>query len=509
MGSDAEKGVFVEEKAIAQGDFSLNTSDATPDEKALKTTKDGKHILVPQPSDDPEDPFNWSWKKKHAVLLSLTFAALLTDWGMTWGSTLFEAQAIYWNKSIPTIANTLSGGIFLQGPGGLLAVPLTQRYGRLPVLFWSQFLSCIVVIGAACSTSYAGFFACRTLQGFFNTAPQVIGLTIVHDMFFFHERTRKINIWGASYLIGPYLGPFIAGFLIQKISWQKDFGVLAAFYGFSTLLIIIFGDETLYDRDPAHRKPRPTGIKGRIELLTGIAGLRATGRPTVGTVFKDLAAMAWLPNIVVPAIWLFIVFIWAIGITTSVTQFVKPPPYLFTDTAVCLLFLAPFIGIVLGEIWGHFFNDWLCNTYLAKHKGIHSPENRLWAVWPLAIIGPCGLILYGQTLEHSLSWVGIAFGWGMGTFVMLASTTIVSAYVLDIYPGHAALTSSWLNFWKVLVAGGFIITYINPRWIARDGPGIAFGVQGAIMAVLFATIVATQVWGKAWRTRFHAPAAEN
>ena len=51
----------------------------------LKTTKDGKTVLIPQPSDDPADPLNWSWTKKHLVLLSLFLPALLTDFGMTWG----------------------------------------------------------------------------------------------------------------------------------------------------------------------------------------------------------------------------------------------------------------------------------------------------------------------------------------------------------------------------------------------------------------------------------------
>lgn len=53
----------------------------------LKTTKDGKTILIPQPSDDPADPLNWSWGKKHLVLLTLFLPALFTDFGMTWGKT--------------------------------------------------------------------------------------------------------------------------------------------------------------------------------------------------------------------------------------------------------------------------------------------------------------------------------------------------------------------------------------------------------------------------------------
>jgi predicted MFS family arabinose efflux permease len=95
---------------------------------------------------------------------------------------LFEAQAVAFQMSIPAVGNSLSGGIFMQGPGGLLAVPLVQRFGRLPVLFWSQLLSAIVVMAAAVSPNYAYFTAFRTIQGFVNTAPQVIGLSIVHDL---------------------------------------------------------------------------------------------------------------------------------------------------------------------------------------------------------------------------------------------------------------------------------------------------------------------------------------
>jgi hypothetical protein len=117
------------------GTFILNQEKSLPDsppngKQSLKTTPDGATVLIPQPSDDPEDPLNWSWGKKHAVLLALGAGCLLTDWGMTWGSTLFEAQAMTWKMTPPDVSNSITGGIFLQGPGGVLAVPLIQRYGR-------------------------------------------------------------------------------------------------------------------------------------------------------------------------------------------------------------------------------------------------------------------------------------------------------------------------------------------------------------------------------------------
>jgi len=86
--------------------------------------------LIPQPTDDINDPLNWSSSKKHSVLLALASASLLSDFGMTWGTTLFENQSTTWHMSITDVSHSLSGGLFMQGAGGVLAVPLVQRYGR-------------------------------------------------------------------------------------------------------------------------------------------------------------------------------------------------------------------------------------------------------------------------------------------------------------------------------------------------------------------------------------------
>lgn len=68
------------------------------------------------------------------------------------------------------------------GIGSLIAVPVVQRYGRLPTLFWSMFLSFWMTLGATLVNNHIGFIALRCLQTTFSAAPQVIGLSFVHDM---------------------------------------------------------------------------------------------------------------------------------------------------------------------------------------------------------------------------------------------------------------------------------------------------------------------------------------
>jgi len=72
---------------------------------------------------------------------------------------------------------------------------LSAYAGRLPVLFWFLVLSTITAAWCAGATSIESFTAARTLNGTFSTVSQAGGLMFIQDMFFFHERARKINIW--------------------------------------------------------------------------------------------------------------------------------------------------------------------------------------------------------------------------------------------------------------------------------------------------------------------------
>ena len=59
----------------------------------LKLAPDGKTVLIPQPSDDPNDPLNWSWFKKHLVLIVISATAFLPDYGSATGAVALIPQA--------------------------------------------------------------------------------------------------------------------------------------------------------------------------------------------------------------------------------------------------------------------------------------------------------------------------------------------------------------------------------------------------------------------------------
>jgi hypothetical protein len=67
--------------------------DAAAKASGLKLARDGHTVLIPQPSDDVNDPLNWSWRRKHLVLFAVAFASFLPDYGSATGAVTLIPQA--------------------------------------------------------------------------------------------------------------------------------------------------------------------------------------------------------------------------------------------------------------------------------------------------------------------------------------------------------------------------------------------------------------------------------
>jgi len=67
--------------------------DSEDAEGGPKVASDGHTRLIPQPSDDPNDPLNWSWLKKNLILLVISWTAFTPDYGSAAGAAVILAQA--------------------------------------------------------------------------------------------------------------------------------------------------------------------------------------------------------------------------------------------------------------------------------------------------------------------------------------------------------------------------------------------------------------------------------
>ena len=90
--SDYEKGIKPNDNGIRSG-VGTDVLSEVDHVKLLKTTKDGRTVLAPQPSDDPNDPLNWGQSKKDLVLLVISATAFLADFGSSMGAVTSVVQS--------------------------------------------------------------------------------------------------------------------------------------------------------------------------------------------------------------------------------------------------------------------------------------------------------------------------------------------------------------------------------------------------------------------------------
>ena len=85
----------------------------------VKVAKDGRTRLIPQPSDDANDPLNWSWRKKHIILFVISIASFLPDYGSATGAVTLIPQAAEWGMTPDEVNHSQAGNVFMLGVGGI------------------------------------------------------------------------------------------------------------------------------------------------------------------------------------------------------------------------------------------------------------------------------------------------------------------------------------------------------------------------------------------------------
>ncbi|GAA5829768.1 hypothetical protein JCM11251_007873 [Rhodosporidiobolus azoricus] len=479
------------------GNLLLQVEDAAA--AGLKTASDGKTILVPQPSEDPRDPLNWSQLKKHTILLIVALAAFNGDWQSGAGIPLLEPQGEEWGLTPNKVNEAGNLNVLFLGIGGLIWIPPLYFWGRLPVLFWTQLIGSFMVLGSALVQDFTAYYALRPLTSLFLTAGQTIGLTFVKDIFFFHEHARKIGVWVCIFLCSPYCGPFFGGFMVDGLDgqWRPTLWLVFATSIFILLLIVFFADETWYPRhlSAAEQPPRKSGVLGRIYDLTGVTAYQQ--RQYKAKVWPS--CMRLLEVFAKPVTWMVFViyalsFMWAVGINvTSSIIFALPAEaggYAFSLRTISFIYFTPLVALVIGEVIGHFLNDIIANRYIRKHKGLFKPECRLPIYFIAAFLMIPGLIIVGQALQRQLNVGAIIMGWGMYVVGVMIASVAVTAYLLDVFPSASGEVSAAVNLARTMA--GFSVGYFQLRWAESAGFDVSFGIQSAIVGG--ATILVFCLW---------------
>uniref|UniRef100_A0A0W0FUV4 Major facilitator superfamily (MFS) profile domain-containing protein n=1 Tax=Moniliophthora roreri TaxID=221103 RepID=A0A0W0FUV4_MONRR len=484
----------------------------------LKLSRDGSKVLWPQPTDSPKDPQNWSDRRKALHLFIITLAAIIL------GIASLFALAAEYNTTTGVINNVTSNwSIFLLGlwcsfssesrrwttnlgPGGVLAVWFINRYGRLPVLFWSQVFALGFLIGCTFAPNLSTFAAMRCLTAVFGTAPQISGLYVVTDLYPFHLQARMLNFWTMGFIVSPFLSPFAFGFLVARENWRWSYGIGSMYGAVVCVLIALFMEETMYDRKRMDLPEPGNGLRYRLETLTGVTGIRmakyrVSWFESIATTFR----VVWRPHLLGILIFEGVFFGFGIGINVTMAVFLGSPPPLgfgWSELAIAGGYGTPIVAIIIGELIGRFVNDWIMNISIKRNKGVFEAESRLWYNFSSSLsLYICGFVLIGAALQKHLHTAALIFGWGIAETAIMVATVAVYAYCNDCFPGQQGEISALVNLARTL--GGFSVAYFQVPWAEKHGALQTFGCEAAIVVGLFCLIIPPlQTYGRQLRARF-------
>ncbi len=123
-----------------------------------------------------------------------------------------------------TITAWLAGDTAVQCVVG----PLSDRYGRRPVLFGGGILFLLSTLGCALSPNLAILIIARFLQGIGVCTMMVAGYASIHDLYSDKQAIHVLAWMGSAAVIAPAIGPVFGGLLLLVADWRVIFFILFA-----------------------------------------------------------------------------------------------------------------------------------------------------------------------------------------------------------------------------------------------------------------------------------------
>ena len=126
----------------------------------------------------------------------------------------------------------------------LLLGPLSDRFGRRPVVLAGLALSVVASLAAIAASSIGALIGARVVQAIGASTGIVIGRAIIRDLFERDRAAAMIGLVTTAMVIAPMIAPLIGGILDTAFGWEAIFLFIAAFSGVVLLWAVFVLPET-------------------------------------------------------------------------------------------------------------------------------------------------------------------------------------------------------------------------------------------------------------------------
>ncbi|MFZ9108194.1 MAG: MFS transporter [Burkholderiaceae bacterium] len=158
-------------------------------------------------------------------LLAMTICLpSMQEWGQIFGRDQADVQL------------TLSAFLVTYGAMQLIYGPMSDRWGRRPLLMVGLSLSFVASVIAALSSDLNTLIAARALLGAGCAAGMVIGRAAVQDVFQGPARTKAMAYIGMALGVTPPVATLLGGQIHVHLGWSGNFVLLA---GLAAVLMVM------------------------------------------------------------------------------------------------------------------------------------------------------------------------------------------------------------------------------------------------------------------------------
>lgn len=287
----------------------------------------------------------------------------------------------------------------------------------------------IFSILCAVSQNIAMLIVFRVLTGGASASVQAVGAGTIADIWESFERGRAMSMFYLGPLLGPIIAPILGGVLSQNLGWRACMYFLAIYGACVLVMLLLFLPETLAKRKNEARDPQTlqrmsTRESAKVHSKRVAKGLKRF-------LVDPLAVLLFLrfPPVLITVCLAAIAFGALFVANISIQQEFGKEPYHFKQIIVGLLYFPPGIGYFLASFFGGKWIDNImarearkANRYDEHGKLILLPEDRMREnMWIANTVYPCGLLLFGWTLNYGIFW----FVPSIGSFLFGISSMLV------------------------------------------------------------------------------------
>ncbi|KAI1333411.1 MFS general substrate transporter [Xylariaceae sp. FL0255] len=479
-------------------------------------------IPIPTPSDDPNDPLNWSRSYKYYITALVCFALLVCNAAAA-GPTIaiFEtAKAFFPNLTVDSAIYRVSYFFSLtaltQGLGNFIWVPLGNKFGRRPVYIFSYSIFLIFSLWTVFEHRYANFVVARVLVGFGSGAAECLAPLTIADIFFLHERGKITAIYTGFLSVGVSFGIVVSGLVTIHYPWRDIYKGLTVVIAIVLVLAVFTFPETAFSRDydgTTQMSTRDRDDHSQISSAANPPRSAGKAKPYLhglklfrGTLTKEsMTKMILRPLgliILPPVLWAALVESVTIGFLVAVTTNVPSAyesTYNFETYQIGLTYFSSVIGALIGIPAGGQLGDVVADYLTRCNGGVRNPEMRLPAMVLSLFTCPLALILYGVGIQNKLPWICPTIGAALLAFSITQATNICLVYVIDAYrPIAGEVTVTVLGFKSIF---GFALAFYTNPWVDEVGYVQSFGAMAGISAFVLLFFIPLYLWGKPLRHR--------